>query len=153
MESVPEDQLGECNIYFLYSNSRSQIQPWIKRLFAYEVEGSEGMIEFDGHYYVSDEEFPTKLLMSFSLKEKEGFTKEDHPGSIFYNIIRKDDLLIEVHRREKIECTDKISKIIDQGGEEMDVCFFPTDRQKIYFHIKGPLGDKEAEDWFFEGCS
>ncbi len=87
--------------------------------------------------------------MSFSLREKEGFKKEGHPNSIFYNVIRKADLLIEVHKREKIECTNRISKIEDWGGEEMDVCLFPTDRQKIYFNIKGSIDDKEVKDWFF----
>ncbi len=149
MESVPEDQLDQCDIYFIHSNHGSQVTPYIMRLFAYEVEGSEGMIEFDGHYYVYDANLPTKLLMSFSLREKEGFKKEGHPNSIFYNVIRKADLLIEVHKREKIECTDRISKIEDWGGEEMDVCLFPTDRQKIYFNIKGSIDDNEVKDWFF----
>ena len=42
---------------------------------------------------------------------------------------------ILVERREKIYNTDVVSTIDDADGEDMSVCFFPTDRQRIYFRV------------------
>jgi hypothetical protein len=151
MESVPEDQLAQCDIYFMMSNPQIR-EPYILKLFGYETDGHEGIIDFDGRNTIKEEGLPIKLLMLVTIKDRTGFTKENS-NSIFYNLNKQDELFIEIYKKEIICCTDRISTIEDEDGEEMNVCFTPTDRQKLYFRVKGDSRDEMAKNWFFEDKS
>ena len=61
-----------------------------------------------------------------------GVGKEDILDSC--NILEYKEYIIEIYRRVIHESTDKISEIEDDGVP-MSVCFFPTDKQTIYFRI------------------
>jgi hypothetical protein len=125
----------------------------------YVFDGSDGSITFDGYFYVEDhappyaedeglkrwetdrhsEWLPKKMFMHVQLREKEPWkteVSEDRMStSVFYNTIEDNAYIIEVYRREKYECTDQISEIEDDDGTPMNVCFFPTMRQKIWFRV------------------
>jgi hypothetical protein len=106
------------------------VHPWpfMRKVFALTFDGSDGTIEFDGHYYVGDPESPRQgrknlPTTEFLLVKKEGEEREC------------DMYVVEIMRRETLDCTDVISEVEDEGGGKMNVCFFPTDRQRLYFRV------------------
>lgn len=135
--------------------------PHIRELHSYTCDGSEGIIEFDGYYrlndgtddcYVSCKSLPAKEIISAQLLsdtprivsrpnrsshviELDSYTTFENMSYTSYDILEDNLYLIEVYRRETIECTNQISTIEDEDGEEMNVCFFPTDRQRLYFRV------------------
>lgn len=52
---------------------------------------------------------------------------------------------IEVYRAEDIEDTSVYSTIEDDDGEEMNVCFFPTMKMKLYFRVLRNLNHEEYQ--------
>ena len=127
----------------------------------YECDGKEGSIEYNGYYYVENsgppypedsdtslkpwerpsrysEWLPKKCLMSLTYKEKEPYkiVRDDIKmcSHLYYNEIKKDYYVIEIYKKETYECTNEISQIED-GDEMMDVCFFPTNKMKIWFRV------------------
>jgi len=135
--------------------------PYVSELYSYTCDGSEGIIEFDGYYRLNDGEddvykscksLPSKeLFIEQILSDTPKYvSRAPHPWQpleldpshssqnieyVSYDILEDNLYLIEVYRRETIECTNQISTIEDEDGEEMNVCFFPTDRQRIYFRV------------------
>jgi hypothetical protein len=109
--------------------------PFIDRIFNYENNGTEGVLEFDGYYYVNDsEEAAAKARSEYEYVYAHTLPQEAQM------IICKDCMLthayeIQIYKREKIENTDKFSIVDEPDGSEMSVCFFPTDRQRIYFKV------------------
>jgi hypothetical protein len=116
-----------------------RVTPYMRKVFGYAIDGSEGTVEFDGHYYVSEPDSPRKgrslPKIEFLLVKKEGEERES------------DMYVVEVYRQEKLECTDVISTIDDDEGGEMSVCFFPTDHQRLYFRVleKNPTHERYLE--------
>jgi hypothetical protein len=161
-------------IHFLHSGASSS-PPHIRELHSYICDGSEGIIEFDGHYYLSNgSETPLYLQSSKSLPTKEIIftqllsdtpkyvTRAPHPYQplelvpshssqnieyVSYDVLEENLYLIEIYRRKIVECTDQISTIEDEDGEEMKVCFFPTARQRLYFRVleTNPSGARLSE--------
>ena len=134
--------------------------PYIRELHSYTCDGSEGIIEFDGYYRLNDGEddfyehcksLPSKeLICTRLLSDTPRIVPRLYPSHLVdicasdssevqtclsYSILEQNTHLIEVYRRETIECTNQISRIEDEDGEEMNVCFFPTDRQRLYFRV------------------
>ena len=130
-----------------------------KESLIYSFDGSGGSITFDGYFYVEDhappypedvglkpwevdrqsEWLPKKLFMHVQLREKEPWkteVAEDQMSTrVFYNIIEDNAYIVEVYRREKYECTDKYSEVADEDGDLMNICFFSTMRQAIWFRV------------------
>jgi hypothetical protein len=70
-------------------------------------------------------------------REKEPYKQEvDEKGisTSYYNIIEEYMYLIEIYKRVIHESTDKYTEI-EEDGMPMKVCFFPTNKQTIYFRI------------------
>lgn len=134
--------------------------PYIRELHSYTCDGSGGIIEFDGYYRLNDGEddfyehcksLPSKeLICTRLLSDTPRIVPRLYPSPLVdicasepsevqtclsYSILEQNTYLIEVYRRETIECTNQISRIEDEDGEEMNVCFFPTDRQRLYFRV------------------
>ena len=42
---------------------------------------------------------------------------------------------VEIYKKVIHENTDIISEIDDADGEKANICFFPTNRQTIYFRV------------------
>ncbi len=123
------------------------------------VVGAEGTIAFDGYFYIDDgpltpeeellpywkrptrygRHLPIELRMVMQRREKEPSRREvdDEKGWTrnHYNVLETHDCIIEVYKRVTHESTDRVSEIEDDDGEPMSVCFFPTNRQTLYFRV------------------
>jgi hypothetical protein len=136
--------------------------PYIRELVSYTCDGSEGIIEFDGYYRLNDGTDEMHASCK-SLPAREIFFAQLHSDTpryvtrtrqpwqpleldpahsskeeityLTYDLLEQDVYIVEVYKREIIECTDQISTIEDEDGEPMRVCFTPTDRQRIYFRV------------------
>jgi len=145
------------------ANPGDYATPYIKgqEPIEYICDGKEGSILFDGYYYVEDtsppypedndpnlkpwerprrhsEWLPKKCMMFMTRREtepsKEEYDEETFVTRVFYNILEKQQYVIEIYKRDIHDCTDVISQIEDNGSP-MDVCFFPTNKQTIYFRV------------------
>ena len=126
----------------------------------YFCDGKEGYIHFDGYYYVENhappypedealehwdrprrhsEWLPQKLIMFMQLLEKEPYKVEvvDNVTRSYYKDLENVQYNVEIYKMIIHEKTDVISQIDDEDGEPMNVCFFPTNRQTIYFRVLG----------------
>ncbi len=147
--------------------------PYVSELYSYTCDGSEGIIEFDGYYRLNDGEgdyyksykslpskelfctrlvsdtpkYVTRALNPWQPLELDPSHSSQNIEYVSYDILETNLYLIEVYRRETIECTNQISTIEDEDGEEMNVCFFPTDHQRIYFRV---LETNMPNERFFE---
>ena len=124
----------------------------------YFCDGKEGYIHFDGYYYVEnhappyleddaldildrptryDVWLPQKLIMFTQLFEKEPYKVEvvDNVTKSYYKELENLKYIIEIYKKVIHENTDVISEIEDDDREKMMVCFFPTNRQTIYFRV------------------
>ena len=118
----------------------------------YECDGKEGTIAFDGYFYVEngpppyelpayrryEEWLPKKAFMSMIRREKEPYKKEPVDGvtRVYYKEFEKCLYVIEIYKKEVYESTNQTSYIEDgDGGDLMEVCFFPTNRMKIWFRV------------------
>ena len=116
----------------------------------YMCDGIEGSLFFDGYYYVEDSKpvseevaryhdwLPQVLDLYVKVRELEPYKKEvDERGFVrhIHNIIEEHLFTIEIYKRVIHDSTDVISQVEDEDGEEMNVCFFPTNKQTIYFRV------------------
>ena len=123
----------------------------------YKLDCSEGSITFDGYYYVEDHgpPYPEDELLPFCERPERRSQylpqivdmhvhvceripyREEKIGDflyINYKTIENHMYKVEIYKRVIHECTDQISEL-EEDGEIMHVCFFPTDKQTIYFRI------------------
>jgi hypothetical protein len=129
--------------FYDYEERTTRQTPYIcnQEPIEYFCDGKEGYIHFDGYYYVEnhappyledeglgprryDVWLPQKLIMFVQLFEKEA-----------YKELECLQYIVEVYKKVIHENTDVISDIDDGDGENMKVCFFPTNRQTIYFRV------------------
>lgn len=97
-------------------------------------------MEFDGYHYVEDDAYPLSYSMSVSETETTPYKVEENVS--YYCTVRSDLFLIEIYRREKGEDTSSYSEELDEDGEPMNICFFPTCRQKMWFRVLYQKEDK-----------
>lgn len=143
--------------------------PYVQEAFAFECDGRHGYLEFNGYYYVNDvgaTEDDRRFSVSLPKEEMVIVTRRlDVPPLIWrayepsflkdangahplvemelteYRVDQASYKIL-VERREKIYNTDVLSTIDDADGEEMSVCFFPTDKQRVYFRVLEVLRDE-----------
>ena len=109
---------------------------------AYECDGKEGSLRFNGYFYVKDEptEYSDHLPMTMHLfvkhVEKEPWKVEG--GTQYFKTVEEYMYSVEIYRRVIHDDTSQYGPV-DIGTEEdpdvRDVCFFPTCWQTIYFRI------------------
>jgi hypothetical protein len=144
-------------VYFYgYENGTHKQTPYIcgQEPIEYFCDGKEGYIHFDGYYYVENHAppylwdealgprrynawLPQKLVMFSRLFEKEPYEVEvlDNVTKSYYKEIESLQYIVEIYKKEIHENTDVISEIDDGDGEKANICFFPTNRQTIYFRV------------------
>ena len=129
--------------FYDYEERTSRKTPYIcnQEPIEYFCDGKEGYIHFDGYYYVEnhappyledealgprryDVWLPQKLTMFVQLFEKDN-----------YKELECLQYIVEIYKKVIHENTDVISDIEEGDGEKMKVCFFPTNRQTIYFRV------------------
>jgi len=100
----------------------------------YKCDEKEGSIYFNGYYYIEDgpPSHNTRYDKWLPRTVTMGVGKEDPLNN--YNILDYKEYVIEIYKRVIHESTDIISEIEDDG-ERMSVCFFPTNKQTIYFRV------------------
>jgi len=146
--------------FYQYEEDTYQQTPYIcgQEPIEYLCDGKEGYIHFNGYYYVENhappyledealerrdrprryEAFlPQKLKMITQLREKEPYKEEvvDNVTTSYYKELECLQYIIEVYKKVIHENTDVVSEIDDGYGENARVCFFPTNRQTIYFRV------------------
>lgn len=137
--------------------------PYFEEVYDYKCDGEKGELEFNGYYYVNDisNKNNNDIQFACSLPKEEMLCVtefQDVPPRIwneerrcsFINIDGESPLLmgecterivnehlykILVEKREKIINTSEYGPVEDNDGETINVCFFPTYRQKIYFRV------------------
>ncbi len=148
MAATLKNAEGTIETFIHFTTKSTHRYPYIKDLFNYSIDLTlnEGTIEFDGYYYVHDEMpekewerqysevLPTRLLMDVIVMDANVKPIPDKPGSYRQETIMANQYYIEVYKREYIKNTNVISTI-DDDGDEMRVCFFPTDHQRLHFRI------------------
>jgi len=115
-------------ILFHRASKDAHIIPYIRdqKSIEYICNGKEGTVLFNGYYYI--EQLPAKALMQVRRGEVDSaggvlIASEEH----FY--------MIEIYDRDIYESTNETSEIDDDHGGFMEVCFFPTNRQRLHFRI------------------
>jgi hypothetical protein len=142
--------------FYQYEEDTHQQTPYIcgQEPIEYSCDGKEGYIHFNGYYYVEnhappyledealrprryDVWLPQKLKMITQLREKEPYKEEvvDNVTTSYYKELECLQYIIEVYKKVIHKNTDVISEIDDGYGENTRVCFFPTNRQTIYFRV------------------
>ena len=142
--------------FYAYEERTSRQTPYIcnQEPIEYFCDGKEGYIHFDGYYYVEnhappyleDDAFeprrydvwlPQKLTMFAQLFEKEPYKVEvvDNVTTCCYKELECLQYIVEIYKKVIHENTDVISEIEYDEREKMNVCFFPTNRQTIYFRV------------------
>ena len=117
-------------IVFHRASKDAHVVPYIRdqKSIEYICDGKKGSILFNGYYYIQHQQLPTKAIMQVRRGEEDGDgdiikASEEH----FY--------IIEIYDRDIYESTNETSKIDDDHGGFMNVCFFPTNRQRLHFRI------------------
>jgi len=149
-------------IFFTTAPKTSNRVPYIREHIPieYVCDGKEGHIKFNGYYYVEDhsppypeddglevwecpmrhsEWLPLKAFMHVKRREAEPYKVEVDPENLitehFYKTLEEQIYMVEIYKRILYEPTDQESEIQDERGGKMDVCFFPTNIQTIYFRV------------------
>lgn len=115
-----------CNIEPCDDNLQPRM--YDRDVFVFDSEG--GFLEFDGR--IIHETPPIRCILTIHQMEKEPYKTDDY--SSYYNMVRYERYEIEIVRKEVIEDTSSISTI-KEDGDEIHVCFTPTERQRIWFTI------------------
>lgn len=146
--------------FYGYEKGSHRQKPYIcgQEPIEYFCDGKEGYIHFNGYYYVEnhappyleddildifdrpcryDSWLPQKLIMIVQLCEKEPYKVEtaDNITKSYYSEVERFQYIVEIYRKEIHENTDVISDIEGGDGENRMVCFFPMNRQTIYFRV------------------
>ena len=159
--------MSSYDIKFHTVSRESSLFPYVREndTIVYECDGKEGTVAFNGYFYVENgpppypedsdpminrpqrysEWLPKKLIMYVTLRETEPYTHEFNEDTGFthtsYKELEKYCYMIEVYKKEVYESTDEISEIDDEDGEPLHVCFFPTNKMKLWFRVLEDCSD------------
>ena len=130
-----------------------ETQPYItdQKTVEFKCDGKEGSVSFNGYFYVEDtgppysedsplqtrskhSRYPEWLPIKSELCVRIRDTKEtDEYGEL--KMLEEYYLVVEIYKRVTHYVTDHTSYVENDDGELMKACFFPTNRQTIYFRI------------------
>jgi hypothetical protein len=128
-------------IFIQRPGDSSELMHYFENIYEYVNDGEKGYVDFDGYIYydIGDEDvYNRKLSKCFfyvmDLNDKDKFVP-------FYEI--------EFYRREILKNTNSYSEIEEDNGEKLNVCFFPTDHQRVYFKVLSEFlkGDPIPEEY------
>lgn len=120
---------------------RERRNPYIEQLIEYTISDieKEGIIQFDGYYYIEDDELPIRSFLMTYLREEKPYKIEGN--SNWYRTLEEKFYEIEIYSREKIVNTSSYDEVDEEDGSKMKICYFPTHEQKIKFRIIDILDD------------
>jgi len=96
---------------------------------------SAGTLEFDGHWYALQNgriSLPMRATLSATRYEDYDGSPIPDGGEVELRQLERHYLVIDIHRHEFFEDTSTYST---EPGEDFGICFFPTNRQKIWFTV------------------
>ncbi len=116
------------------SRTEDNCVPYVQEILEFTINKDDmtGVLQFNGHYYVPDEELPRAARLVYTRREEEPYEVKE--GWMKYRHAEIFDAEVEIIQREKIKNTNHYS-LEECDGEELNICFFPTDIQKIHFKI------------------
>ena len=116
----------------IYFNKSFHEPLYISDLIEYNEK--EGSIHFNGYYYVEDHAppYPEDVTLEPCETTRYNIWLPRVVTMSVYKDNTCNEYQIEIYKRIIHESTDKISEI-EEDGEPIRVCFFPTNRQTIYF--------------------
>ena len=135
--------MPKTEIYFNTARKEDHRVPYISNdePIEYVCDGKEGHVTFDGYFYVEDHAPPYPEDEGIPIHECRRTTEWLPKTVAMYvrtlegeKVLEDHAYLVEIYKRVKHECTNKYSEL-DGEGAPMRVCFFPTDRQTMYFRI------------------
>jgi hypothetical protein len=116
--------------------------PYVRDIYKLNLTDTTGFLTFNGYYYVEDHPPPYPEDDALEPWRRPQRNSVYLPQYLMMNVhLDKQVTTYEIKciRREIHECTDEYGEEIDG----MQVCFFPTNKQTIYFEI---LEKIEAKD-------
>jgi hypothetical protein len=122
-------------------------RPYVKEVFELNIQGTKGFLVFDGYHRVENHPPPYPEYDKWDTPYEEWFPQP--LTMIVHETNREKKEIIDTRfticatHKEIIENTDVYGKDVDTNGEEMNICFFPTDKQKLYFDILRPSTKNE----------
>ena len=139
--------MPKTEIYFNTARKEDHRVPYVSNdePIEYVCDGKEGHITFDGYFYVEDHAPPYPEDEGLEIYERTRTTEWLPKTVIMYvrmledeKVLEEHTYLVEIYKRVKHECTNKYGELeddLDGEGAPMRVCFFPTDRQTMYFRV------------------
>lgn len=108
--------------------------PYTDEVYDWTIDfaSNQGTLEFNARFNPCVEELPMMFRMFLGEREDKPFASEKNSVRFHYKFAY--EMEIEIYRREEVEDTSVVSEL-EEDGEKMYVCFTPTYRQKIWFHI------------------
>ncbi len=124
--------------------SRERRDPYIQHLIEFKVDETEGYIHFDGYYYVMNEEFPKRVFFNTTVREEKPYEEKqtEYGYECKYRTVEDSFYEVEIYDRVKIENTSSYDEV-DEDGQKMRICYFPTHEQKIFFKVINTFDDFE----------
>ena len=117
--------------------------PYVRDIILLDL--SAGTLEFDGHWYaMRDDRVQLPIQATLSATRYEDYDGSPIPDGVVIELqqLERHYLKIEIYRHEFFEDTSVYST---EPGEDCGICFFPTNRQKIWFSIlERPQSPPEA---------
>ncbi len=116
--------------------SRERRDPYVQHLIDFQINDKEGFIHFDGYYYVMNEEFPKHIFFNTTVREEKPYEEKqtEYGYECKYRTIEDSFYEVEIYDRVKIENTSSYDEV-DEDGQKMRICYFPTHEQKIFFKV------------------
>ena len=116
-------------------------------MFELSIQGDKGFLLYDGYHRIENHPPPYPEYEKWDTPYEVWFPQPLTMLVIEHDREKKERIDITYHicgtKREIIENTNVYSKDVDPWGEEMEICFFPTDKQKLYFDIVRPSTKNE----------
>lgn len=134
--------------------------PHMMEVYDFACDGERGEVEFDGYYTAHDvsECEPPEYSMpkeSYLLvkKYREGGPRIwMEPSDVSGYVTRHTEFCrdsyiyrVLIERRVKLQNTNSWSEDVDDDGRVYTVCYFPTDRQRLWFRVLETISAKHNE--------
>jgi hypothetical protein len=114
--------MSNIRFHIVCPGEESRIITYAETIYQYTNDGINGSIEFNGYIY-------------YNIGEETKYGKQLDKALLIIDDVNISILEVEFVKRELIKKTDEYSLVDDEDFGEMNVCFFPTDHQRVHFKV------------------
>ncbi len=114
--------MSDIRFHIVCPGEESRIITYAQTIYEYINDGKNGSIEFNGYIY-------------YNIGDETKYGKQLDKALLIIDDITVDIFQVEFVKRDIIKKTDKLSLVDDEDFGEMNVCFFPTDHQRVHFKV------------------